>query len=78
MLSAIATLDLVCCDDASLAVDYGVTDKCHLLLLGMEKFDGSRRAHLTTEIAVIEAITFVESHHRLHYTLQSILSNGRL
>ena len=69
VLGTVATLHSIYRYYASVAVEYGVTDECHLLLLAIEQVDSSRWAHLATEGAVIEAITFVITHYGLHHSL---------
>lgn len=78
MLGAVATLYTIDSHDATLAIEYGVTNEGHLLLLPIQQVDSSRWAYLATKGTVVKAITLVVTHNGLHHALQTILSDGGL
>lgn len=78
MLGAVATLNTIDSHDATLAIEYGMTNESHLLLLPIQQVDSSRWAYLATKGTVVKAITLVVTHNGLHHALQTILSDGGL
>ena len=78
MLGTVAALHAITSHNAPPTMKYCVTQLRHTLLLERKREDCPRRTDLTTEGAVVEAITLIISHHGLHNALQAILHNRRL
>jgi hypothetical protein len=78
MLGTVAALHTITSHNAPPTMKNCVTQLRHTLLLERKREDCPRRADLTTEGAVVKAITLIISHHGLHNTLQAILHNSRL
>ena len=78
VLSAGSAAGAVHVDYADVLVEYYAAGLGAVLLLYSQGLDGSCRADLTAQIAVVVAVAVIEPHHGLHDSTQTIFQTGWL